>query len=212
MDPAFKKTGEVHDSDPGHNYKKRLKEVIDRATSESLYVILSLHTSAPNDGNNAVNNVTTQCAYEINPLPDADHAIEFWKDLTDSYKSYPNVMFELYSDPYIDQWQYFKGDKIAAWKALRDGAMINMYLPLWPTPEKHLWRSAGMQQLLDTIRSTGATNVILQGGLSHSADLGLWLSYKANDPLHQSAAAWHAFRQKILTGVISVIAILSVVR
>lgn len=191
--PVFGKPGEIQDSDPSHNYKERLKEVVDRATAEGLYVILDLHETAPDDAKNTVNGISAQCPTDINPLPDADHSIDFWRAVALAYKSYPNVMFELFNDPYIDQWPYFKGDKIAAWKALRDGTEVNMYRPLWPTPEKHLWRSAGMQQLVDTVRSTGATNVILQGGISKSADLELWSTYRANDPIKQTAAAWHAF-------------------
>jgi len=194
--PAFNNQGDIRNSDPGHNYKARLKAVIDRATSENLYVILDLHATAPDDPKNAANNVATQCAYEANPLPDLDHAVDFWRQLATEYKGYPNVMFELFNNPYIDKWPHFKGNKVAAWESLRDGIDVNSYLPLWPTTEKHPWRSAGMQQLLNAVRSTGATNVVLQGGLSRSADLELWLTYKANDPLKQIAASWHAFPPK----------------
>ncbi|HVY22949.1 MAG TPA: cellulase family glycosylhydrolase [Steroidobacteraceae bacterium] len=194
--PVFRKAGNIHDADPGHNYKKRLKEIVDRATAENLYVILDLHATAPDDYSNAANGISTQCAFELNPLPDQDHAPEFWKELASTYKDYPNVMFELFNNPYIDEWPYFKGNKRSAWQALRDGTVVNLYLPLWPSLKKHTWRSAGMQQLLDTVRSTGATNVILQGSISHSSDLELWLTYKAIDPLNQTAAAWHAFPGK----------------
>lgn len=191
--PAFNKLGEIRDSDPARNYKSRLKDVVDRATRENLYVILDLHSTAPDDTGNTVKGIKTQCAYERNPLPDIAHSIDFWKAVAASYKEYPNVMFELFNNPFIDKWPYFHGDKAAAWRALRDGVEVNSYLPLWPTTEKHLWHSAGMQQLVDVVRSTGATNVILQSGISRSADLELWLEYHAHDPLSQSAAAWHAF-------------------
>lgn len=191
--PAFKKAGKVIDSDPGHNYKQKLHEVVDRATQEGLYVVLDLHATAPNDSLNAINGVTAQCALEPNPLPDADHSIEFWKQVATTYKSYPNVIFELFNNPYVDQWKYFSGTKTDAWLALRDGVVIDSYLPLLPTTKKHLWYSVGMQQLVNVVRDTGAMNVILQGSLSRSADMELWKEYKAVDPVNQTAASWHAF-------------------
>lgn len=191
--PAYKKAGVIRDADPGHNYKSTLKKMVDRATRQGLYVILDLSWSAPNDAQNQVGTISTQCATDMNPLPDADNAIDFWKQVASAYRDYPNVMFELFNDPYIDQWQYFAGDDVAAWKALRDGAIVDSYLPLWPTHERHTWQSAGMQKLVDAVRRTGATNVILLGGLARSSDLDMWLKYKPIDPLGQTAAAWHAF-------------------
>jgi hypothetical protein len=191
--PAYGKPGIIQESDPWHNYKERLKEVVDRATAEGLYIILDLHWSAPDDPQNRVGSVTAQCPTDFNPAPDFNHTIDFWRAIATEYKEYPNVMFELFNIPYIDQWRYFTGDENAAWRALRDGTSMNSYLPLWPTIKNHLWQSAGMQHLVTAVRSTGATNIILEGGLGRSANLGSWLTYKAADPLNQLAAVWHAF-------------------
>jgi endoglucanase len=194
--PAYNKPGKIQQSDPGNNYKTRLREVIDRATEEGLYVILDLHMSAPADAENKVDEITDQCATAANPLPDADHAIAFWTEVASTYKTYPNVLFEVFNNPYIDQWLYFAGNKTAAWKALRDGTVVNYYMPLLPTPKSHLWQSAGIQGIIDAVRRTGATNIVLQSGLSRSSDLELWLTYKAIDPISQTAVAWHAFPNK----------------
>jgi len=191
--PTYGKPGKVQESDPGHNYRKRLAEVVERATAENLYIILDLHFNAPNDHKNVVDGVADQCPGEMNPLPDADHAIDFWRTLAAEYKDHDNVMFELFNNPYIDEWPYFNGDEEAAWRALRDGAEIISYRPLWPTPDRHTWKYAGLQQLVNAIRSTGAKNVVLQGGLKHSSNLSRWLEFKAQDPQNQLAAALHAF-------------------
>ncbi|MES1146940.1 MAG: cellulase family glycosylhydrolase, partial [Solimonas sp.] len=185
--------GATRSPDPGHNYKARLKQVVDRATAEGLYVILDLHISAPDDAMNVVNGVSTQCGWEQNPVPDADHAIDFWTQVATAYKGYPNVMFELFNEPFINQWYgYFTpGSDPGAWQALRDGVTVDAYIPLWK--QGHSWKSAGMQGMLNAIRATGATNVILESGLDYSASLDLWLTYKANDPLNQLAAVWHAY-------------------
>lgn len=191
--PAYEKPGKIIDADPGHNYKEKLKEVIDRATKEGLYIILDLHMTAPDDPLNKVKSVTAQCATNNNPLPDKDHSIDFWRSLANAYKDYPNVMFELFNNPYIEQWRYFQGDKSNAWKAIREGTVVSSYLPLWPTKAKHLWQSVGMQELIDTVRNTGSRNIVLIDGLSRSSDLDQWLTFKVTDPINQVAASWHAF-------------------
>jgi hypothetical protein len=190
--PAYNKPGKIQESDPGHNYRRRLKEIVDRATQDNYYVILVLNYSAPNDPQNQVDQVSAQCATEFNPLPDRDHAIDFWTMLATEYKTYPNVVFELFDNPFIDHWRYFKGTKADAWKALRDGTSVDSYTPLIPTRKKHTWQSVGMQEILNAVRQQGARNVVLQCGLAGS-DLDSWLTYKAIDPIKQTAAAWHAF-------------------
>ncbi len=44
------------------------------------------------------------------------------------------------------------------------------------------YRAAGMQQLLDAVRATGATNVIMVGGPQYAGDLDHWLQYEPVDP------------------------------
>jgi hypothetical protein len=58
---------------------------------------------------------------------------------------------------------------------------------------QYTWQSAGMQQMLDAIRLTGASNVVLVGAPSWSQDLSQWVSYQPHDPLNQLAAVWHAY-------------------
>jgi len=194
--PAYGKPGVIKDPDPGHNYKIRLREVIDRATNEGFYIILDLHVNAPNDAENAVNNVTAQCAREQNPAPDADHAIEFWTDLAQAYKDHPNILFDIFDEPFIDEWRSFADNDTNDWKALRDGTTVQSYLPLWAMPLKHPWQSVGMQRIVNVIRNAGSTNIILVSGLTRSSNLSSWVKYKPVDPLNQLAAAWHAFPNK----------------
>jgi endoglucanase len=53
--------------------------------------------------------------------------------------------------------------------------------------------SAGMQELVDDVRSSGATQPIMVGGLSHAGDLSHWLSFEPIDPLHQLVASVHMY-------------------
>ena len=50
-----------------------------------------------------------------------------------------------------------------------------------------------MQTLVNAVRSTGAGNVIMLGGLEWSNDLTGWLSHEPVDPDHNLAASWHSY-------------------
>ena len=50
-----------------------------------------------------------------------------------------------------------------------------------------------MQSIVDAIRATGSTHVILLGGVQYSNALTQWLAHKPNDPLGQLGAAWHLY-------------------
>ncbi len=52
---------------------------------------------------------------------------------------------------------------------------------------------AGFQTLLNAVRATGNTNVVLIGGLAYSNDLTQWLQYKPTDPTGNLAAFAHIY-------------------
>src|SRR5207247_8970075 len=54
-------------------------------------------------------------------------------------------------------------------------------------------QAAGMQALADALRSTGATNAILLGGVQYSATLSSCVASKPTDPLNNLAASWHVY-------------------
>jgi endoglucanase len=49
-----------------------------------------------------------------------------------------------------------------------------------------------MQSMVNAVRSTGASNVLMLGGLAYSNDLTQWLQYEPSDPDHL-AASWHSY-------------------
>jgi hypothetical protein len=58
---------------------------------------------------------------------------------------------------------------------------------------RYTWRNAGMQQMLDAVRATGATNVVLTAPLQWAQSLDGWLQNRPTDPANQLGASWHAY-------------------
>src|SRR5205814_4813422 len=80
----------------------------------------------------------------------ADKAsIGFWRIVADRYKANPLVAFDLFNEPHDindDQW--------------RNGGQLTDWTATGPVQ----WTAAGMQQLYEAVRSTGATNVVMIAG------------------------------------------------
>jgi len=55
------------------------------------------------------------------------------------------------------------------------------------------WQAAGMQALLEAVRSTQASNVVLVGSMGWNGDLSQWQRNKPSDSLNQMAVAWHVY-------------------
>ena len=47
--------------------------------------------------------------------------------------------------------------------------------------------------MVNAVRSTGANNVIMLGGLEYSNDLTDWLTYEPTDPDRNLVASWHSY-------------------
>ena len=181
-------SGKTRDPDPGHNYQATVKRAVEEATAAGLYVILDLHWTAPGKF----------CPLAQNPMADADHSIEFWRSIATMFKDVPSVLFELFNEPFI----FWTTSGANPWQVLRDGGTFTKYVTGSASryTADYTWKSAGMQQMLDAIRLTGATNVVLAGAPSWSQDLSQWVSYQPTDPLNQLGAVWHAYPDSGVVG------------
>jgi hypothetical protein len=173
--------GSERDADPGHNYRATVKKAVDDASAAGFYVIVDLHWTAPNGF----------CPLAQNPLADEDNSLAFWSQFAGAYKSYPNVVFELFNEPYF----FWLSPNQTDWGVLRDGGTFTQYATGDGAKYSvaYTWNAAGMQAMLNAVRAAGATNVVLIGAPSWCQDLSKWLAYKPNDPLKQIAAVWHAY-------------------
>ena len=166
--------GATLDPDPGKNYRTTVAQTITEANAAGLYVIIDLHWSAPG----------TICPTDQNWMADTDHSIAFWTSIADTFKANPAVIFELYNEPVLT-------DSTAGWNAWLNGGAQTTVRP--GGGKTYAWTSAGMQQLLDAVRATGATNVVLCGGVSYSNVLTSFPSHIPVDPISQLGAAWHVY-------------------
>jgi hypothetical protein len=178
------KAGAAIKADPGDNYQATVKKSVAEATAAGLYVILDLHWAAPGD----------VCPTLQNAMADADHSVTFWTSVANTFKGSPNVIFELFNEPFLDMTQALVGD--SPWPDLLKGGALTSVAAAAPGNSitvPHRWQTAGMQQMLDAVRATGATNVVLTSTLSYAGAIYNWLKYKPSDPANQLGAVWHAY-------------------
>jgi hypothetical protein len=164
----------------GQAYQDAIAKEVAAAHAAGLYVILDLHWTAPG----------TQRALSQNPMADADHSITFWQQVATAYKNDPAVIFDLYNEPYF----YWIADGSDQWSCWLNGCTMSQYVTGGsPYSVNAAWRTAGMQQLINTVRATGATQPILVNGVDWANDNSGWLSHAPQDPAGQLIAGWHSY-------------------
>jgi Cellulase (glycosyl hydrolase family 5)/Repeat of unknown function (DUF346) len=104
-------------------------------------------------------------------MVDADHGPAFWTSVASIFKSDPAVIFDLYNEPEFIAWSCWLGGA---------GCPVS-----WPV--------AGMQSLVRSVRSTGATQPIMLGGVAYANDLSQWLANEPADPQHALVASFHVY-------------------
>ena len=183
--------GSMVRADPLGNYQSTVQAAVAAANAAGLYVILDLHWAAP--GN--------VCPVGPNAFANADHSLDFWTSVANTFKANPAVLFEAFSAPLpvglassADYWTLWTGIFSPA------GSFDQLYL-YGPAPNyqiSYTWNATSMQALVHAIRATGASNIILIAGENASGDLSGWLTagtasvYDMQSP-PQLAAVWHAY-------------------
>jgi endoglucanase len=138
------------------------------------------------------------------PMPDEDHSPAFWSQVATEFASVPGVIFDLFGEPYMGtvhptqaQWScWLKGCVNTTPVAATSSSPSNGQLVAYQT--------AGMQQLVNVVRATGAQQPIMLGGLFWSGDPCGYrespapgrcpeVAYLPSDPLHQLIIDFHTY-------------------
>jgi len=165
----------------GTTYQTEVKNYVDLLVSNGITPIVEMHWNhGQYTGNaSACSDVNATCQ---KPMPDAQYAPTFWTQVATMFKGNNAVIFDLFNEPYPDAANNFS-NPTAAWTCLRDGG----------TCTGITYPVAGMQSLVNAVRATGATNVIMTAGLTWTNDLTQWLTYKPTDPQNNIVASWHSY-------------------
>jgi hypothetical protein len=175
-------------------YRTALERYVALLSASGLYVVIDLQNTAP-PGDAATSG--------IDYFPDAADAPTFWHQVASAFAAEPNVLFDLagewaagpYGGPYYaagtfgytaaDAGENWSDDDI--WNCWRNGC------DQVPSLYGGTFETAGVQTLIDTIRSTGATNPIVLGSPDYTLGYGerdcgsaastpCWQAYAPSDP------------------------------
>ncbi len=128
-------------------YRSTVDQAVRWAEAAQLDVILDLHWS--DAGDLTVTSTAAQGPGNSSQQQMADlNSVQFWREVADAYKGDGHVLFELYNEPHGIGWDVWL-----------NGGQAGRYT------------AAGMQQLYDAVRGTGANNVVIAGGLDWAYDL-----------------------------------------
>ncbi len=167
----------------GASYVAAIRRFVGDLRSQGMFVILDLHWNAPGDA----------VALSQQPMADADHSLAFWSDVASRFRSDPGVVFDLYNEPFLYA-SYMQNSSQNAWSCWLNGCMLNQYLTGGhPYTRPLTWRVAGMQQMIDAVRATGAKNLVISNGLDWANDDSGWLTHRPMDPAKNLAAGWHEY-------------------
>ncbi len=155
-------------------YRAAVVEFVALLEANGITPIVDLHWSAPG---------RTLAAHQYR-APDADHSIPFWRSVATTFLGDHSIIFDLFNEP-LD----------VSWECLRDGCRVPNSCADCETRNKPKgkYRSAGMQELVDVIRATGATQPLMIPGLDYSHDVSRWLEFRPTDPLNQLIVSVHNY-------------------
>ena len=159
QDRWFGKAREQNDG--GKAYRELIRQAVDECAAQHCYIILDLHWSDCNEWGANIGQ---------HSMPDTNSVV-FWKDFAPLYANHPAVLFDLYNEPHDVSWDvWLKGGMILD-KPNQRNAVAKSY------------QCVGMQAMLDAVRSTGAKNVVIAGGLDWAYDCsGILAGRQLSDP------------------------------
>ncbi|MBV9447701.1 MAG: cellulase family glycosylhydrolase [Streptosporangiaceae bacterium] len=170
----------VPSADAGATYINAVKAYVSLLNSNGIVAILDLHWTdgAYTGPSSACSDANATCQ---KPMPDAAQSVPFWTSVASTFKGNDAVIFDLFNEPYPD---IATGSETQGWQCWLNGGS---------SCPGFSYSVAGMQTLVNAVRSAGANNVIMLGGLTWANDMTQWLANEPSDPDHNLAASWHSY-------------------
>jgi endoglucanase len=151
-------------------YHRAIRDYLRRLHAHGMYAILDLHWSAPE----AILAHLGNGFAGFFEMADESHSPAFWASVARYFSADHAVLFDLFNEP-----------KNISWTCWLNGCLA-----------PRGYQTAGMQQLIDVIRATGATQPVMIAGLEAAAELGQpWLEHHPSDPADQLVASVHVYDQ-----------------
>ena len=159
-----------YQKDGGAEYRATIDQAIVLAANRGAYIVIDLHRFR---------------------APTQEHA-DFWKDFAASYKDHPAVLFDLFNEPHGVSWEVWRNGGLVGKK---EGVDESAFLSEEEKRKNQGFHSVGMQGLVDAVRSTGAKNVVIAGGVFWCNDLtGIAEGYALEDKSgHGVMYSWHTY-------------------
>nr|BAQ94505.1 GH5 cellulase [Nephotettix cincticeps] len=178
-----------HDESSGDNYKQAINEWVRRLRAHGLFVILELHWteglySGPSQGSCYEKGAKCQ-----KPMPNLEVSPRFWTDVANMFKDDQGIIFDLFNEPFPERQITDRNQAWQCWKTGRHECPGFEY------------EVAGMQDLVNAVRETGAKNLIMLGGLSFANDMEGWRENLPYDPEDNLAASMHNYNFNSCTNI-----------
>ncbi len=159
-----------YQKDGGESYRQKIDQIITLTANRGAYLVLDLHRFR---------------------APKQEHA-DFWKDAATRYKDHPAVLFDIFNEPHDVSWEVWRNGGFVGTKTNNDESA---FLTDEEKKKNQGFESVGMQGLVDAVRSTGAKNIIIAGGVFWCNDLtgivnGFALDDKEGNGIMYS---WHTY-------------------
>jgi hypothetical protein len=116
-------------------YASRVDGAVDLITSRGMVALLDLHY-----------NTIQPCGVAgAQPMADAPNSLNFWSQVAARYRDNALVAFDLYNEPHHISDYVWRFGGAVTWKG-------------------HTFQAAGMQEMYDAVRATGANNLVFASG------------------------------------------------
>lgn len=159
-------------------YRTAVRAYVNLLRSNGLYVVPDIQATAPG----------AQRSTEIDYMPDASHAPAFWASVATVFKGDHGLIFDPVNEVAMASWNDPHPSPAGQWNCWLHGCTLDSIYAGAPR-----YAAAGLQTLVNTIRTAGATQPVLLGGLSYNSDLTQLSAYLPNDAQHQLVASAHVY-------------------